>query len=103
MDEDDKSSNLVVVDLHMQCALMDNQVIICFQQMRVRSMHFGEDGDFNFKELSRMIEEKNLRADSGGQEMMWNKLVPKKVNIFVWRALRGRLLVQWILIEEVST
>ena len=26
--------------------------------------------------------------------MLWNKLVPKKVNIFVWRALKGRLPVR---------
>ena len=41
-----------------------------------------------------MIEEKILHSDSGGQETLWNKLVPKKVNIFVWRALRGRLPVR---------
>ncbi|GJR66773.1 reverse transcriptase domain, reverse transcriptase zinc-binding domain protein [Tanacetum coccineum] len=54
----------------------------------------GEDGEFKVKELSRMIEEKILLLDIGGQEMLWNKLVPKKVNIFVWRALKGRLPVR---------
>nr|GFD42827.1 RNA-directed DNA polymerase, eukaryota, reverse transcriptase zinc-binding domain protein [Tanacetum cinerariifolium] len=37
------------------------------------------------------IKDKMLCSDSGGQEMVWNKSVPKKVNVFVWRALRGRL------------
>ncbi|GJZ59590.1 RNA-directed DNA polymerase, eukaryota, reverse transcriptase zinc-binding domain protein [Tanacetum coccineum] len=41
------------------------------------------------KELTRLIEEKFLITDNGGQEKLWNKLVPKKVNIFIWRALRG--------------
>ncbi|GKB77668.1 RNA-directed DNA polymerase, eukaryota, reverse transcriptase zinc-binding domain protein, partial [Tanacetum coccineum] len=31
---------------------------------------------------------------NGDHETLWNKLVPKKVNIFVWRALRGRLPVR---------
>nr|GEV02230.1 zf-CCHC domain-containing protein/DUF4219 domain-containing protein/UBN2 domain-containing protein [Tanacetum cinerariifolium] len=50
----------------------------------------GGDGDFKVKDLSSVIEEKILHSD-GGQETLWNKMVPKKVNIFVWRALRGRL------------
>ena len=48
----------------------------------------GEDGKFMVKELSRLIEDKILVSDNGAQETLWNKLVPKKVNIFVWRALR---------------
>ncbi|GJR91336.1 hypothetical protein Tco_0215347 [Tanacetum coccineum] len=44
--------------------------------------------DFKVKDLSSLIEEKILLSDGGGHEMLWNKLVPKKVNIFVWRALR---------------
>ncbi|GKD33802.1 RNA-directed DNA polymerase, eukaryota, reverse transcriptase zinc-binding domain protein, partial [Tanacetum coccineum] len=54
----------------------------------------GEDGEFTVKELARSVEEKILHMESGGQETLWNKLVPKKVNIFVWRALKGRLLVR---------
>ncbi|GJS39364.1 RNA-directed DNA polymerase, eukaryota, reverse transcriptase zinc-binding domain protein, partial [Tanacetum coccineum] len=46
------------------------------------------------EELARLVEEKMLHTDSGGQETIWNKLVPKKVNIFVWRALKERLLVR---------
>ncbi|GJV09341.1 ribonuclease H-like domain-containing protein [Tanacetum coccineum] len=50
-----------------------------------------EDGEFTVKEISRLIEEKILLSDNGDRETLWNKLVPKKVNIFIWRALRGRL------------
>ena len=53
-----------------------------------------EDGNFTVKELSSLIEEKILHVESGGQETLWNKLVPKKVNIFVWRALKGRIPVR---------
>ncbi|GJX85560.1 RNA-directed DNA polymerase, eukaryota, reverse transcriptase zinc-binding domain protein [Tanacetum coccineum] len=41
-----------------------------------------------------MVEEKTLRIENGGQETLWNKCVPKKVNIFVWKALKGRLPVR---------
>ncbi|GJS50291.1 reverse transcriptase domain, reverse transcriptase zinc-binding domain protein [Tanacetum coccineum] len=57
------------------------------------SWSLGEDGEFTVKELARLVEEKILHMDSGGHETLWNKLVPKKANIFVWRALKGRLLV----------
>nr|GEY41776.1 RNA-directed DNA polymerase, eukaryota, reverse transcriptase zinc-binding domain protein [Tanacetum cinerariifolium] len=42
-----------------------------------------EDGKFTVKELSRLIKEKVLVSDNGGHETLWNKLVHKKVNIFV--------------------
>ncbi|GJZ71757.1 reverse transcriptase domain, reverse transcriptase zinc-binding domain protein [Tanacetum coccineum] len=53
-----------------------------------------EDGEFKVKDLSRLIEETILHVESGTQETLWNKLVPRKVNIFIWRALKGRLLVR---------
>ncbi|GJV29789.1 RNA-directed DNA polymerase, eukaryota, reverse transcriptase zinc-binding domain protein [Tanacetum coccineum] len=57
----------------------------------------SEDGEFAVKELTKLIEEKVLRMESGGRETLWNTLVPKKVNVFVWRALRGRLPVRVVL------
>ncbi|GJR80534.1 alpha/beta hydrolases superfamily protein [Tanacetum coccineum] len=54
----------------------------------------SEDGDFKVKELSRLIEDKILQVENDAQETLWNKLVPKKVNVFVWRALKGRLPVR---------
>ncbi|GKB76223.1 RNA-directed DNA polymerase, eukaryota, reverse transcriptase zinc-binding domain protein [Tanacetum coccineum] len=54
----------------------------------------SEDGEFKVKELTRLVEEKILQVENGYQETIWNKLVPKKVNIFVWRALKGRLPVR---------
>ncbi|GKB65405.1 RNA-directed DNA polymerase, eukaryota, reverse transcriptase zinc-binding domain protein [Tanacetum coccineum] len=54
----------------------------------------SEDGDFKVKELSRLIEDKIHQVENDAQETLWNKLVPKKVNVFVWRALKGRLPVR---------
>ncbi|GJY48443.1 reverse transcriptase domain, reverse transcriptase zinc-binding domain protein [Tanacetum coccineum] len=54
----------------------------------------GDDGEFTVKELTRLIEEKILHVESGGHETLWNNLVPRKVNIFVWRASKGRLPVR---------
>ncbi|GJZ12655.1 reverse transcriptase domain, reverse transcriptase zinc-binding domain protein, partial [Tanacetum coccineum] len=53
-----------------------------------------EDGEFTVKYLARFIKEKIVRGESGGHETLWNNLVPKKVNIFVLRALKGRLPVR---------
>nr|GEX89441.1 RNA-directed DNA polymerase, eukaryota [Tanacetum cinerariifolium] len=54
----------------------------------------GGDGEFAVKELARLIKEKVLRVENDGNETLWNNLVPKKVNVFVRRALRGRLPVR---------
>nr|GEX46885.1 protein kinase-like domain, beta-lactamase/transpeptidase-like protein [Tanacetum cinerariifolium] len=53
-----------------------------------------KDGEFTVRKLSRFMDEKILHVESGGQETIWNKLVPRKVNIFVWRALKRRLSVR---------
>ncbi|GKD26040.1 RNA-directed DNA polymerase, eukaryota, reverse transcriptase zinc-binding domain protein, partial [Tanacetum coccineum] len=54
----------------------------------------SEDGEFTVKELARLVEEKILHLENGGHETLWNRLVPKKVNIFAWMALKGRLPVR---------
>ncbi|GJW16706.1 transposon TX1 [Tanacetum coccineum] len=54
----------------------------------------NDDGEFMVKELTKMIEEKILRVERSGEVTLWNKWVPKKVNIFIWRALKGRLPVR---------
>ncbi|GJT47912.1 zinc finger, CCHC-type containing protein [Tanacetum coccineum] len=47
-----------------------------------------ENGEFTVKALTRLVEEKVLRVKNGNQETLWNNWPPKKVNIFVWRALK---------------
>ncbi|GJS53722.1 hypothetical protein Tco_0627084 [Tanacetum coccineum] len=56
----------------------------------------SEDGDFKVKELSRLIEDKILQVENDAQETLWNKLVPKKVNVFIWRALKGLAMSVWL-------
>ncbi|GJR95889.1 transposon TX1, partial [Tanacetum coccineum] len=71
---------------------------------RMKEAHYGlrdrwrctlqDDGGFTVKALSKIVEEKILRVENGAQETLWNKWVPKKVSIFIWRALEGRLPVR---------
>ena len=59
----------------------------------------NDDGEFTMKELTKMVEEKTLlRVENGGQATFWNKWVPNKINIFSWKALKGRLPVR----EEID-
>ncbi|GKC88829.1 zinc finger, CCHC-type containing protein [Tanacetum coccineum] len=55
---------------------------------------FNEDGGFAVKELTRLVEERTLDVENAGEDTSWFNLVPKKVNIFVWRALKRRLPVR---------
>ncbi|PWA63317.1 Transposon TX1 [Artemisia annua] len=51
----------------------------------------NDNGEFTVRGLTALVEEKILRVENDAQETLWNKWLPKKVNIFVWRALKGRL------------
>nr|GEU48289.1 jacalin-like lectin domain-containing protein [Tanacetum cinerariifolium] len=53
-----------------------------------------EDGKFTVNTLTKMVEERLFTFESHGQETIWNKWIPKKVNIFVWKALKGRIPVR---------
>ncbi|GKC42947.1 reverse transcriptase domain, reverse transcriptase zinc-binding domain protein, partial [Tanacetum coccineum] len=53
-----------------------------------------DKGRFTVKALSKMMDNKYLHEEDSRQETVWNKIVPKKVNIFIWRALKGRLPVR---------
>ncbi|GJR04716.1 RNA-directed DNA polymerase, eukaryota, reverse transcriptase zinc-binding domain protein [Tanacetum coccineum] len=54
----------------------------------------AENGIFSVKALTKLIVEKCIDFGNNTGETMWNKLVPKKVNIFMWRVGRGRLPVR---------
>ncbi|GJU65070.1 RNA-directed DNA polymerase, eukaryota, reverse transcriptase zinc-binding domain protein [Tanacetum coccineum] len=58
------------------------------------SWSLGDKGIFSVKELSNIIDDKCLHLDGLVQETRWNKLVSKKVNVFVWRVFLGRLSVR---------
>ncbi|GJY83418.1 reverse transcriptase domain, reverse transcriptase zinc-binding domain protein [Tanacetum coccineum] len=58
------------------------------------AVKFNEDGGFAVKELTRLVEERTLDEENAREDTSWLNLVPKKVNIFVWRALKKRLPVR---------
>ncbi|GJX14815.1 hypothetical protein Tco_0206573 [Tanacetum coccineum] len=49
---------------------------------------------FSVKALTKLIGEKCIDVGNNISETIWNKLVSKKVNIFMWRVGRGRLPVR---------
>ncbi|PWA45749.1 RNA-directed DNA polymerase, eukaryota, Reverse transcriptase zinc-binding domain protein [Artemisia annua] len=53
-----------------------------------------DDGVFSVKKLSTVVEEKCLNLGVANFETVWNNLIPKKINIFAWRTMRGRLPVR---------
>ncbi|GJS57699.1 reverse transcriptase domain, reverse transcriptase zinc-binding domain protein [Tanacetum coccineum] len=56
--------------------------------------NLNEDGCFAVKYLKRTVEERTFQLEISRQDTIWNKLVPKKVNKFMWKALKKRLAVQ---------
>ncbi|XP_071712198.1 uncharacterized protein [Rutidosis leptorrhynchoides] len=51
----------------------------------------GNNGNFTTKSLTILIEEKIIPLANNNVETLRNKLVPKKVEVFVWRDRRKRL------------
>ncbi|GJS66380.1 gypsy type transposase [Tanacetum coccineum] len=54
----------------------------------------AENGIFSVRVLSALVDEKNLDNGGDGKTTLLNKIVSKKINVFVWRALCGRLPVR---------
>nr|GEY61709.1 RNA-directed DNA polymerase, eukaryota [Tanacetum cinerariifolium] len=48
---------------------------------------------FTVKTIREYIDQRYLPND--GMETRWNRFLPKKINIFIWRALRYRLPTRW--------
>ncbi|XP_071708947.1 uncharacterized protein [Rutidosis leptorrhynchoides] len=55
------------------------------------SWMMSSNGRFTAKKLQCLIEEIYLTDGRGGRETMRNSLVPKKVEIFIWRVLHKRI------------
>ncbi|GKD29268.1 RNA-directed DNA polymerase, eukaryota, reverse transcriptase zinc-binding domain protein [Tanacetum coccineum] len=53
--------------------------------------NLSEDGNFNVKDLAFMVYDICLHVGNTTQKTLWNKLAPKKVNVFIWRVLHGRI------------
>nr|GEY96810.1 RNA-directed DNA polymerase, eukaryota, reverse transcriptase zinc-binding domain protein [Tanacetum cinerariifolium] len=54
----------------------------------------NDSGAFFVKALSDFVEVMCINTGNHNSEMTWNNFVPKKLNIFAWRADHGRLLVR---------
>ena len=51
-------------------------------------------GVFSVKALSQRIEEHQAIGAANTFNTLWNNIVPRKVNVFAWRASSGRLPVR---------
>ncbi|XP_071694404.1 uncharacterized protein [Rutidosis leptorrhynchoides] len=64
-------------------------------------------GNFTTKNLTNFINAKTIGAGSNARETLKNNLVPKKVEVFIWRARKGRIPVhveldkRWIDLHSV--
>ncbi|XP_071714935.1 uncharacterized protein [Rutidosis leptorrhynchoides] len=63
---------------------------------------FSSSGTFSVKKLTRMVEDKMFTAPINTQSTLRNHLVPRKVELFVWRALKKRLPVRIELDKRAS-
>lgn len=51
----------------------------------------NEDGEFKFKTLKAMVDEKELDNQRTFLDTKWIRFLPRKINIFVWRLSQGRI------------
>ncbi|XP_071694965.1 uncharacterized protein [Rutidosis leptorrhynchoides] len=54
----------------------------------------SSNGKFTSKKLNGLIDEKTIYAGANAKETLRNYLVPKKVEVFIWKARRKRLPVR---------
>ncbi|KVH93516.1 hypothetical protein Ccrd_004435, partial [Cynara cardunculus var. scolymus] len=58
------------------------------------------NGSFTVKNLREMLDRRLLDTHEGVGTTHWCSLVPKKVNVFIWRLCRGGILVKEMLYER---
>lgn len=56
--------------------------------------NLDNDGVFTVKALAFLVDELFLQVGAADRETKRNNLIPKKVGVFMWRALKGRLPVR---------
>ncbi|XP_071739980.1 uncharacterized protein [Rutidosis leptorrhynchoides] len=55
---------------------------------------FANDGQLTVKKLTSLIEEKAFENNNLNCETMRNNFIPKKLEVFVWRTVQGRIPVR---------
>ena len=43
------------------------------------------NGEFSVKSLSKWVEDRSLSGVSSSTQTLWSKIIPRKVNVFIWR------------------
>ncbi|GJW68204.1 RNA-directed DNA polymerase, eukaryota [Tanacetum coccineum] len=59
-----------------------------------RSRELDDDDMFSVKKLSSVVEAHCLNVGDANFETVWNKQIPKKINVVAWRMVRDRLPVR---------
>ncbi|GKA00426.1 RNA-directed DNA polymerase, eukaryota, reverse transcriptase zinc-binding domain protein [Tanacetum coccineum] len=78
-----------------------NNIAALYSQLANYSLNDSEDvwswsigkSSFTVKTTREHIDQRYLPND--GMETRWNRFLPKKINIFIWRVLRDRLPTRW--------
>ncbi|GJZ74344.1 RNA-directed DNA polymerase, eukaryota [Tanacetum coccineum] len=86
---------------HISSGTNANQLASLYNQLSDFSLNNSEDtwiwsfgtSTFSVKSTHEHIDHCSL--PNGGFETRWNRLLPKKINIFIWRVLRDRLPSRW--------
>nr|GEY39661.1 reverse transcriptase domain, reverse transcriptase zinc-binding domain protein [Tanacetum cinerariifolium] len=71
-----------------------SQVNINLNGMDTWNWELDDDSVFSVNKISSVVEAQCLNVGDANFEMAWNNLIPKKINIFAWRTVRGRLPVR---------
>ncbi|GJZ70286.1 putative RNA-directed DNA polymerase [Tanacetum coccineum] len=53
-----------------------------------------DDDVFSVKKVSSVVEAQRLNVGGANFETIWNNIITKKISIFAWRTVRGKLLVR---------
>ncbi|GJW96951.1 RNA-directed DNA polymerase, eukaryota [Tanacetum coccineum] len=78
-----------------------NNIAALYSQLTNYSLNYSEDvwswsigkSSFTVKTTREHIDQGYLPND--GMKTRWNRFLPKKINIFIWRVLRDRLPTRW--------
>ncbi|XP_071703931.1 uncharacterized protein [Rutidosis leptorrhynchoides] len=86
-------------------ALLEMISSISLDSNKVDSWRWGlsSDGIFTVKKMATLLDTQFMGSINNAKETMRNKLVPKKVELFIWRASKKKIPVRVELDKRVST